>query len=119
MCMKIAVAACSPRLWQSHSEASEVPLELLGWKMGEPEAAAPERTGEVASDHSWSTDALSLVGRQTYHLQLQIYKISARTNWLLGSVMTRLSALEDRALVARCFNFWKPIRVAQDASSAT
>ena len=87
--------------------------------MGEPEAAAPELTGEVASEHSWSTDTLSLVSRQTYHLQLQIYRISARTNWLLDSVMARLSALEDRALVARCFNFWKPIRVEQDVSGAT
>ena len=87
--------------------------------MGEPEAAAPELTGEVVSEHSWSTDTLSLVSRQTYHLQLQIYRISARTNWLLDSVMERLSALEDRALVARCFNFWKSIRVAQDVGSAT
>ena len=66
--------------------------------MGEPEAAAPELTGEVVSEHSWSTDTLSLVSRQTYHLQLQIYRISARTNWLLDSVMERLSALEDRGL---------------------
>ena len=32
--------------------------------MGEPEAAAPELTGEGVSEHSWSTDTLSLVSRQ-------------------------------------------------------
>ena len=87
--------------------------------MGEPEAAALELPGEGVSEHSWSTDTLSLVSRQTYHLQLQIYRISARTNWLLDLVLERLSALEDRALVARCFNFWKPIRVEQDVSRVT
>jgi len=87
--------------------------------MGEPAAAAPELTGEVVSDHSWSTDTLSLIGRQTHSLQIQIFRICRRTSWLLDSVMERLSALEDRVLVARCFNFWKCNRVAQDVGSVS
>ena len=86
--------------------------------MGTPEAAAPELTGEGVSEHSWTTDTVSLVGRQAWHLQLQIYKLSARTNWVFDSVMNRLTALEDRDLLARCFNFWRPNRTERSASTA-
>ena len=88
--------------------------------MGTPEAAAPELTGEGVSEHSWTTDTVSLVGRQAWHLQLQIYKLSARTNWAFNSVMNRLTALEDRDLLARCFNFWRlsvlPVQLLQRAA---